>query len=139
MSRKRASLQAEIRHPHAARGPPNFLPSGPLSSIRFRPQDGLRPLCSVQSNGMPFGWSNQPRLRHWRKGDQALTASEKDLNMARKQKIEGKAVARILDAQTRDIVGYLYEWNTGALTPKWKDDIVRENVVYDFHVNFTPP
>lgn len=51
--------------------------------------------------------------------------------MMRKQKIEGKAVARILDANTRDIVGYLYEWNTGARTPKWKDDIVREDVIYD--------
>ena len=52
MSRKRASLHAENRHPHAARGSPNFQPSGPLSSPRFRPQDGLRPLCFVQSDGM---------------------------------------------------------------------------------------
>lgn len=133
MSRTRASLRAENRLPHAMRGPPNFQPYGPLSSNRFRTQDGLRPLCSVQSNGMgPFGWSVQPRLRHWRKGAQIPTASQKDLNMARKQKIEGKAVARILDAQTRNIVGYLYEWNTGARTPKWNDDIVREDVVYDY-------
>lgn len=52
--------------------------------------------------------------------------------MARKQKIEGKAVARILDTQTKDIVGHLYEWNTGARTPKWNDDIVREDVIYDY-------
>ena len=52
MSRKRASLHAKNRHPHAARGSPNFQPFGPLSSSRFRPQDGLRPLCFVQSNGM---------------------------------------------------------------------------------------
>lgn len=52
MSRRRASLHAKNRHPHAARGPPNFQPSGPLSSPRFRPQDGLRPHCFVQSNGM---------------------------------------------------------------------------------------
>lgn len=52
--------------------------------------------------------------------------------MMRERKIEGKAVARILDAKTRDIVGYLYEWNTGARIPKWKDDIVREDVIYDY-------
>jgi len=80
----------------------------------------------------PFGWSVQPRLRHRRKGAQTPTASQKDLNMVRKRKIEGKAVARILDAKTRDIVGYLYEWNTGARTPKWIDDVVREDVIYDY-------
>ena len=52
--------------------------------------------------------------------------------MVRKPKIEGKAIARILDAKTRDIVGYLYEWNTGARQPKWKDDIVREDVIYRY-------
>ena len=47
------------------------------------------------------------------------------------RKIEGKAVARILDAQTRAVVGHLYEWNTGQIEPKWKDDIEREDVIYD--------
>lgn len=48
------------------------------------------------------------------------------------RKIEGKAVARILDAQTRALVGHLYEWNTGQIEPKWKDDIEREDVIYDY-------
>ncbi len=48
------------------------------------------------------------------------------------RKIEGKAVARILDAKSRAIVGHLYEWNTGQVEPKWKDDIVREDVIYDY-------
>ncbi len=52
--------------------------------------------------------------------------------MARKQKIEGRAVARILDTQTRAIVGHLYEWNTGQVQPKWKGDIEREDVVYEY-------
>lgn len=48
------------------------------------------------------------------------------------RKVEGKAVARILDAQTRAVVGHLYEWNIGQIEPKWKDDIEREDVIYDY-------
>ena len=48
------------------------------------------------------------------------------------RKIEGKAVARILDAQTRAVVGHLYEWNTGQIEPEWKDDIERQDVIYDY-------
>jgi len=54
--------------------------------------------------------------------------------MARKRKIEGRAIARILDAETREIVGYLFEWNTGVIDSKWNDDIQRDekDVVYDY-------
>lgn len=134
MSRKRASLQAENRHPHASRGPPNFQPSGPLSSFRFRPQDGLRPLCFVQSNGM--GHSAGQISRGFATGGRGTspTVARKGKTMPRKPKIEGKAIARILDVRTREIVGYLYEWNTGAIDPKWNDDVERDekDVVYEY-------
>ena len=54
--------------------------------------------------------------------------------MARKRKIEGKAIARILDAHTREVVGYLFECNTGEIDPKWNDDIPRDekDVVYEY-------
>lgn len=54
--------------------------------------------------------------------------------MSSEEKIEGKAIARILDAETREIVGYLYEWNTGAVDPKWTDDVPRaeKDVIYDY-------
>ena len=54
--------------------------------------------------------------------------------MARKKKIEGKAIARILDARTQEIVAYLFEWNTGDIDPKWNDDIERDekDVVYEY-------
>ena len=48
------------------------------------------------------------------------------------RKIEAKAVARILDAKTRAVVGHLFEWNTGQIEPKWTDDIEREDVIYDY-------
>ena len=134
MSRERASLHAENRHPHAARGPPNFQPSGPLSSIRFRPQDGLRPLCFVQPNGM--GHSAGQSSGDFATG--GVGASLKRLieghRMARRRKTEGKAIARIRDARTREIVGYLFEWNTGDIDPKWNDDVPRDekDVVYEY-------
>jgi hypothetical protein len=54
--------------------------------------------------------------------------------MVQKKKIEGKAVARIRDARTEEIVGYLFEWNTGDIDPKWKDDVPRDekDVVYEY-------
>lgn len=36
----------------------------------------------------------------------------------------------ILDLETRDVVGWLYRWNTGALVPMWKNG-KRENVIYE--------
>ena len=54
--------------------------------------------------------------------------------MTRDKKIEGTAIARILDARTREIVGYLFEWNTGEIDPKWNDDIPREekDIIYEY-------
>jgi len=34
--------------------------------------------------------------------------------------LEAKAITRILDARTREVVGWLYEWNTGEVLPRWK-------------------
>ena len=66
----------------------------------------------------------EPGLNRLKKGQQ----------MARKRKIEGKAIARILDAKTQETVGYLFEWNTGEIDPKWNDEIPRDekDVVYEY-------
>ena len=34
--------------------------------------------------------------------------------MPRKKRLEAKAIERILDAKTREVVGWLYQWNTGG-------------------------
>jgi hypothetical protein len=39
-------------------------------------------------------------------------------------------VKRILDRKSRNIVGWLYEWNTGQIAPMWKDKPC-EDVIYD--------
>ncbi|GAW36555.1 hypothetical protein RA2_03628 [Roseovarius sp. A-2] len=52
--------------------------------------------------------------------------------MPRQERLEAKAKAikRILDARTREVVGWLYEWNTGEILPRWKDGR-REKVIYE--------
>lgn len=49
--------------------------------------------------------------------------------MPRKEKKHAKPIKRILDRKTRELVGWLYQWNTGHLAPMWKDG-PRENVEY---------
>ncbi|WP_159087079.1 hypothetical protein [Loktanella sp. Alg231-35] len=39
-----------------------------------------------------------------------------------------RAINRILDAETRELVGWLYEWNDGTQMPCWKDG-PRSNVI----------
>lgn len=50
--------------------------------------------------------------------------------MPRQERLEAKAIKRILDVRTREIVGWLYEWNTGEILPRWKDGC-REKVIYE--------
>jgi len=38
-------------------------------------------------------------------------------------------IRRILDRETGKLVGWLYEWNTGALVPMWKSEPF-DNIVY---------
>jgi hypothetical protein len=50
MPRAASASRQKIGSPtRCAGGPPNFQPSGPLSSIQCRPQDGLTPLPALPS------------------------------------------------------------------------------------------
>lgn len=33
-----------------------------------------------------------------------------------------RAIKRVLDARSRDVVGWLYQWDTGDLSIMWKDE-----------------
>lgn len=46
------------------------------------------------------------------------------------KRVRARAVKRILDKETGELVGWLYEWNTGSLVPRWKSE-ARENVIYE--------
>ena len=44
-------------------------------------------------------------------------------------RLHARAVKRILDRQSGTLVGWLYEWNTGELVPRWKEE-ARSDVIY---------
>lgn len=46
------------------------------------------------------------------------------------KRVHARAIKRILDRQSGELVGWLYEWNTGALVPRWKAE-AQEDVIYD--------
>lgn len=46
------------------------------------------------------------------------------------KRLHARAVKRILDRQTGELVGWLYEWNTGELVPRWKAN-AQTDIVYD--------
>ncbi|MEN8950657.1 hypothetical protein [Planktotalea arctica] len=50
--------------------------------------------------------------------------------MAHNKRLEAKPIKRILDRKTREVVGWLYEWNTGERVPMWKDGC-KTDVVYE--------
>lgn len=45
-------------------------------------------------------------------------------------RLHAEAIKRILDPDTGEIVGWLYQWNTGAVCPRWKSE-PREHVIYE--------
>lgn len=51
-------------------------------------------------------------------------------SMGRKKRLYAKPIKRILDRKTRTVVGWLYEWNTGAQVPMWKDG-KKTDVIYE--------
>lgn len=46
------------------------------------------------------------------------------------KRLHARAVKRILDRETGALVGWLYEWNTGELVPRWKTK-AQSDVIYD--------
>ena len=48
----------------------------------------------------------------------------------RGQKLHATPIKRVLDADTRQVVGWLYRWNTGHLSVMWKGERC-ENFVYE--------
>ncbi|WP_143076375.1 hypothetical protein [Roseovarius lutimaris] len=60
----------------------------------------------------------------------SMPATTKTTRKESKQRRTAEPIKFILDSDTRDVVGWLYKWNTGALVPMWKDG-KRQNVVYE--------
>lgn len=49
---------------------------------------------------------------------------------ADKTRLHAEPIKRILDRTTREVVGWLYEWNTGSQVPMWKDGR-KSDVIYE--------
>lgn len=45
------------------------------------------------------------------------------------QRLQARAIKRILSRRSGEHVGWLYEWNTGALVPRWKSEVCYD-VIY---------
>jgi hypothetical protein len=60
----------------------------------------------------------------------AVLSADRGKIMADKIRLEATPIKRILDRETREVVGWLYEWNTGAHVPMWKDGR-KSDVVYE--------
>ena len=56
--------------------------------------------------------------------------SESRVPKAELDRIHARAVKRIFDTASGELVGWLYEWNTGETVPRWKSK-VHSNVYYE--------
>lgn len=45
------------------------------------------------------------------------------------RRLHARAIGRILDRETGELVGWLYEWNTGERVPRWRRG-PRKDVIY---------
>lgn len=48
----------------------------------------------------------------------------------RKKRTQARAVKRIFDKNSGKLVGWLYEWNTGEVVPRWQGKAF-DNVYYE--------
>lgn len=46
------------------------------------------------------------------------------------ERLAGRAIKRILNRESREVVGWLYEWNTGEQEPMWKNGRCRD-IIYE--------
>ncbi len=46
------------------------------------------------------------------------------------KRLHAHAINRILDRQSGELVGWLYEWNTGERVPRWKKN-AEADVIYE--------
>ncbi len=60
----------------------------------------------------------------------SLSTTTKTARQEVKQRRYAEPIKFILDRDTRDVVGWLYKWNTGALVPMWKDGAC-QHVIYE--------
>ena len=100
---------------------------GPHHPCRFR----FTPILSRSPLGRGKRALTLPLMmtKAWGRGAPWINENGEKI-MPIQERLEAKAIKRILDARTREVVGWLYEWNTGEILPRWKDGR-REKVIYE--------
>lgn len=59
------------------------------------------------------------------------TSAERGRSRSKKPKrLHARAIKRIHDSKSGDLVGWLYEWNTGSVVPRWIAG-ARKDVYYE--------
>ena len=51
------------------------------------------------------------------------SVSSQDTTKLSEGRSQAQAIKRIFDSKTGELVGWLYQWNTGSLVPRWKSEI----------------
>ncbi len=64
------------------------------------------------------------------RSSQPIDVMDHDQVPPTKARLHAEPIKRILDRTTREVVGWLYEWNTGSQVPMWKDGR-KSDVIYE--------
>ncbi|UUV08686.1 hypothetical protein [Ruegeria sp. YS9] len=64
------------------------------------------------------------------RGSQPIDMMDPNQAPVSKTRLHAEPIKRILDRSTGEVVGWLYEWNTGSQVPMWKDGR-KTDVVYE--------
>jgi hypothetical protein len=59
-----------------------------------------------------------------------ITSLPNNAPRKRMEREQGRPVKRVLDQRSREVVGWLYQWNTGQFGIMWKAEHC-DNVVYE--------
>jgi hypothetical protein len=63
-------------------------------------------------------------------GKATRPGASKDKMKVTEGQSEAHAIKRIFDCKTGELVGWLYQWNTGSHVPRWKSEI-HTDIFYD--------
>jgi hypothetical protein len=59
-----------------------------------------------------------------------IMCAENDMTGLLSEREQARPIKRVLDQKSREVVGWLYRWNTGHVGVMWKGERC-ENVIYE--------
>ena len=120
---------------HLLRGPTVWMHTDELPVISLSATSVLRGMklnqwkfCSLETERL-VTVSRLPEDRMLTTPNSSSQLSDKKPVSRPSKKRHARAIKRVLDGKSREIVGWLYEWNTGQIAVMWKDQPC-EDVIY---------